>query len=62
MMDRKTVADVAIDVVAATLVIAGAGIAVALCFALLTVLVAISSPGNPVTVAFGWGCTPGWAY
>ena len=53
-MDRKTVADVATDVIAATVVVAGAGIAVALCFALLTALVAISSPGNPVAVAFGW--------
>jgi len=54
VMDRKTVADVAMDVVAATLVVVGAGIAVALCFALLTALVAISSPGNPTAVAFGW--------
>lgn len=53
-MTFKTVADVAMDVVAATLVVVGAGIAVALCFALLTALVAISSPGNPAAVAFGW--------
>ena len=53
-MDRKTVADVGTDVIIATLVVAGTGVAVAVCFALLTALVAISSPGNPVAVAFGW--------
>ena len=54
VMDRKTVADVGTDMIAATPVVAGAGVAVVLCFALLTALVAISSPGNPVAIAFGW--------
>lgn len=54
VMDRKTVADVATDVIVTTLVVAAVGTAVALCLVLLTAFVAISLPGSPVAVAFGW--------